>query len=144
MAQRLKGQEVQLTLQSPDGTVDDLVDFQSFEAEMDVEILEEHYLGETEARYDEIYNGVSGNADIHVENANFLIFQQAVQDRAQRRTAVTTQFNAVARFSFPNGTSARIFFEDIFFGPFPIRAPGRKEYVQLRVEWKCSKITRVT
>jgi len=143
MAQRIKGQEVALTLISPDGNVDDLVDFQSFEGEFDIEILEEGYLGETAQRYDDIYNGASGNAELHVENAKFFVFQQAVQDRAQRRSAAELQFNAVVGFSFPDGTRGRLFFEDIFFGALPIRSPGRKDYVQLKVEWKCSNVRRV-
>ena len=54
MAQRIKGQEVVLGFTSPDGDQDGIEDVISFEAELDIEMLQERYLGETADRYDDI------------------------------------------------------------------------------------------
>lgn len=143
MAQRIKGQEVALVFSSPAGVEEGLVDVQSFEAELDVEILQEKFLGETADRYDDIYNGVSGNAEFQIETVQYFRFTERVQERSQRRTPADAQFQIVAAFAFPNGTRARLIFEDVFWGPLPIRTPSRNEYVTVRVEWKGSNLRRI-
>lgn len=142
MAQRLKGQETVLSFTSPDGD-EEVGDVKSFEAELDIQTLEEGYLGETANRYDDIYNGTSGTAELHIESANYFAFTQKVKDRSQRRTPAAGKFSATSSFDFPNGERARITFEDIFFGPLPLRAPSRGEYVTVTVAWKCSEIRQV-
>lgn len=138
MPQRLKGQEVKITFNGPEGLEEGLTDVQNFEAEFQEEILTEGYLGETTNRRDDIFNGVSGSAELHVEQAAYFRFVQRVKDRSQRRTPATGVFNILARLSFPNGETVRALFEDVFFGPLPIRVGGRGEYVQVRITWESS------
>lgn len=143
MAQRLKGQEVVLGFTSPDGDQSGLEDVVSFEAELDIEILTEKYLGRTANEFDDIYNGVSGQCEIHMATTDYLAFTEKVQDRAERRTPAEGEFTATATFKFPNGQRARLTFENLFFGPLPIRTPGRAEYVAATIQWKCSRLRRV-
>ncbi len=143
MAQRVKGQETRLVVSGPDGVEDGLADVKSFEAELDLEILEEHFLGETAARFDDIFNGCSGNMEVQIESRAFLDFIGRVQDRAQRRLPADTKFMCTTAIALPNGTRIRLCFEDLFFGPIPLRTPSRKEYTTMRVEWKCSTLRRI-
>lgn len=143
MAQRIKGQEVELGFVDPQGNDEPIGDVASFEAELDIEILQEGYLGETSDRYDDLFHGVSGTAELHLETARLFAFSELVERRSKRRDPASGRFNASASFQFPNGTLVRISFEDIFFGPFPIRTPARGEYVTTTVQWKCSNIRRI-
>lgn len=143
MAQRIKGQETVISFTNPQGDQEGLEDVLNFEAELDIEILQEGYLGETADRYDDIYHGVSGRVDLHLENTDYFRFTERVQDRAERRTAAGGVFTATSSFAFPNGQRARLTFEDIFFGALPLRAPSREEYVTVTVSWKGARMRRV-
>lgn len=139
MAQRIKGQEVVLKFTNPQGDQRGLEDVLNFEAEVDIETLEEGYLGETANRYDDIYNGTSGTVELHLETGDYFDFVQLVKDRARRRDAASGKFSVTASFNFPNGERRRLTFEDIFFGPLPLRTPSRSEYVQVTLTWKCTE-----
>lgn len=143
MAQRIKGQEVTLVWTTPDGSAEGLEDVSSLEAELQFDILKEGYLGESVDRRDDIYRGVTGRAELHLESAKYFEFTQKVQDRAERRSAAAGKFSATASFAFPNGDRARITFEDIFFGALPIRVNDRGSYVTVTVAWECERIRRV-
>ncbi len=143
MAQRIKGQEVTLSFVDSGGGDEAVGDVNSFEAELDIETLEEQYLGETSKRYDDIYNGVSGNCELHLETQRWVSFTQLIERRAKRRDAAGGKFTATATFNFPNGTVSQIVFEDIFFGAVPIRVSSRSDYVTVTLNWKCSNIARL-
>lgn len=143
MSLRLKGQETRFSLTDPDGVDDPIGDVKSFEAELDIETLEEGYLGETANQYDDIYNGVSGTVELHVPTTRWFELTEKIQDRSERRAPAAGRFTAQSTFAFPSGERARITFEDIFFGPLPFRAPSRGEYVTVSLTWKCSRIRRV-
>jgi hypothetical protein len=142
-ATRLKGQEVTVGFASPDGDVSGLDDVLSFEAELDMEILEEKYLGQTANSFDDIYNGVSGSVELHMQNVAYFEFTTKIQDRAERRTAAGGTFTALATFNFPSGARVKLTFEDIFFGSLPLKVGSRSEYVTVTIPWKCSRMTRV-
>jgi hypothetical protein len=143
MAQRIKGQETVIGFTNPDGDQEGLEDILDFEAELDMEILEEKYLGKTSNDYDDIFNGVSGQVQLHMRTVDYFRFQERIQERAERRTAADGTFSATAAFNFPSGIRVRITFEDLFFGPSPIKVGGRSEYVSGTIAWKCSRIRRV-
>ncbi len=143
MAQRIKGQEVTVSMNGPDGVEEGLEVVQSFEAEFMFEILQESYLGETADRFDEIYKGVSGNMEIHMETGKWFDFTLKIQDRAQRRDGTAGEFTATATFAFPDGSRRRLVFNDIFFGPMPITAGSRTDYVTATLTWNCSLATRI-
>lgn len=143
MAQRLKGQETVVRFTNPDGSQEGLEDVLSFDAEMDMEILRERYLGETADRFDDIFKGITGSMEIHVETQEFLVFQQRVQDRAERRTPASGVFNATSSFQFPNGQRPRLTFENLFFGAMPMTVSGSAAYVATTINWGCSRVRRV-
>lgn len=143
MAQRIKGQEVTLTFVTPEGSAEGLTDVMSFEAELQLEILSEGYLGETVQRQDDIYRGVTGTCELHIEDQAYFLFTQRVQDRAERRTAAAGVFNATASFQFPNGQRPVLTFENIFWGPLPIRIPEQSGYVAVTLSWACERLRRV-
>lgn len=143
MGTRLKGQEVTVGFTNPDGDQEGLDNVLSLEAELDIEILTEKYLGQTANQFDDIYNGVSGQVEIHMATTDYLLFQEKIQDRAERRTAASGVFNASATFNFPNGERARLTFEDIFFGALPVRVNSRSDFVSGTIQWKCSRMRRV-
>lgn len=144
MTQRLKGQEVTTSFTNPSGNQPNFMVVNNFEFEVDIEILEEMYLGEIGKRYDDHFNGYSGQIEGHFEDfTEWMRFQQRVEDRAARRTAAAGQFSVTASFALPSGARVRLTFEDIFFGPMPTRAPGQAEYVAATLTWKCSTLRRV-
>ena len=143
MAQRIKGQETVIGFTSPDGDQEGLEDVVSFEAELEVETLTEQYLGKTTDDFDDIFHGCSGQMEIHMRTSAYLRFTQKVQDRAQRLTSADGQFTATSTFNFPNGTRARLTFENLFFGALPIKVGGRAQYVTGTIQWKCSNLRRV-
>ena len=143
MAQRIKGQETVIGFTSPDGDESGFEDVVDFEAELDIETLQEAYLGKTTDDYDDIFHGCSGQMNIHMRTSAYLAFTQKVQDRAQRRTPADGQFTATSTFNFPNGSRARLTFEDLFFGALPIKVGGRAQYVTGTIQWKCSNLRRV-
>ena len=144
MAQRLKGQEVKLGFTNPEGNQPDPMVVNNFEFEVEIEILEEMYLGEVGTRYDDHFKGYSGQVEGHFENfADYMRMQQKIEDRAARRTPAAGVFTATASFALPSGGRVRLTFEDIFFGPMPTRSPGQAEYVAATLSWKCSTLRRV-
>lgn len=108
-----------------------------------MEILRERYLGETAERKDDMFKGISGRCELHIENSNYFRFTQKVQDRAQRRTAASGKFTATASFAFPDGPRARLVFDDIFFDSLPLRAPGNGAYVAVTIAFECSSLNRL-
>jgi len=140
---RVKGQESTVAFAGPTGEEQGFANVQSFEAELMMEILQEGYLGSTADEFDDIFNGVSGKCELHVSSKEYFRFTQRVQDRAQRRTAASGKFTVKSTFNFPDGTRARLSFEDVKFEGLPLSVGGRKEYVKASVSWKCSKIRRI-
>lgn len=142
MAQRIKGQETTLTFTTPNGDIE-LADILDWEAELDLTILEEKYIGQTANAYDDIYNGVGGTCNFHMQNEVYLAFTELVQDRAERRTPASGVFSATVSMQFPSGVRARLTFENIFFGPMPLKVADRSSYVSGALTWKCERLRRV-
>ena len=143
MSQRIKGQEVTVSMSGPEGVEEGLEVVQSFNAEFMFELLQEGYLGETADRFDEIYKGVSGDMEIHMESGKWSDFTLKIQDRASRRDGAAGEFTATATFAFPDGSRRRLVFNNIFFGAMPITAGARPDYVSATLTWNCSLATRI-
>lgn len=144
MGQRVKGQECKLGFTNPDGDQVDFMVINSFEFEVDIEVLKEMYLGEVGERYDDHFKGYNGQVQGHFEDfAEYMRFQERVEDRATRRTPAAGQFSATATFNLPTGGRVRLTFEDLFFGPMPTRSPGQAQYVESTLSWNCSTLRRV-
>jgi len=140
MAQRIKGQEVRLTITSPTGTIDAIGQggVKSLEIEFKTKLLDEGYLGETTNRKDDIFEGVRGRLEAHLDRQDYFRFVQQVTDRSQRRTPADARFNMIATLQFPNGNRPRVLVEDVFFGPLPVNVGGRDEYVTVNVEFEAA------
>jgi hypothetical protein len=141
MAQRIKGQEVRVTVTGPAGNEESIGSggIASFEIEFKTEILSEGYLGETTERKDDIFKGVGGRMTLHLDRQSYFSFVQRVTDRSQRRTASSARFNVLASLQFPNGQRPRVLLEDVFFGPLPVNVGGRDEYVEASIEFECAQ-----
>lgn len=134
MAQRIKGQEVEVIVVSDGQPVRSLTAVQSFEWTAELEILSEGYLGETTERKDEVYKGISGTLEMHAESGDVFDLERAIIDRARRRTP-GLKINIKATLRFPNGDRKRVLFPDVVFASPNTRAGSRTDYVSKRKEF---------
>lgn len=138
-AQRLKGQEVSVLITRGGVLEDTLVDIQSFTMEVMMEIKGMGYLGEKTNRYDDIFNGVKFDMELHLHTQDFLTFLSAALDRAKRNTPDVI-FNIVGVFAFPNGQTPTLILNDVKFGAFPMNVPARGDYVKFKLEGNTSDV----
>lgn len=143
MAQRIKGQEVEILLLLNGEPLVSLFDIRSFEVALIEEILNEGYLGETTNRRDSIFRGVRGRFEAHVENADFLRFYTAVVDKGRRRIAGTT-INVKVTLNFPNGDRPRILIPDIEFGDLPLNFGSRSDYGTASIDFEAAEASIIS
>jgi hypothetical protein len=144
MAQRVKGLECSLSLSTPDGADEEVFeDVLEATLDVDMEILEQGYLGQTSKKFDDIFNGISGNVKTHMETSTIFKLAEKVQDRAERRTPADGVFSLSFTVNFPSGAKARLTAEDIFFGTIPLKIGKREDYVESELTFKCSRLRRV-
>ena len=144
MSQRIKGQEVIISI-IVDGELQTRIDsIQDASIEFDLEILNEGYLGETADRYDEIFNGVSFECSYHLSNQQALILAQAIANKAQRRAGGAVRIDVAGTFAFPNGDFPSLLLPDLSFGAIPFDVGGRGEYVKGSLTGKGSGFKIVT
>lgn len=137
MAQRIRGQEVQISFLPAGGqTWNSLTDIRSFSITPKFSKLEEQYLGETSKRYDEIFDGLDFDMELHIEDAGVLDFMSLIRARAVDRTSKTA-VNIQAVLQFSAGNSKRIVLQDCFFENMPINVGGRSEYVTFKLSGSC-------
>lgn len=139
MAQRIKGQEVELLIVTNGVPTTSLTDIRSFTVTPRFELKEEGYLGETSMRFDEIFNGVSFDMELHFEDDGIFDFIQTIKDRAERRVPGTT-INVKATLNFPNGQRPRILLKNCFFGETPIGFGSRSDYGTFKLDGRCTDI----
>jgi hypothetical protein len=137
MAQRIKGQEVEVLFIIDGEVQDSLVDVRSFEVAAKLEMKEEGYLGEKTNRYDEIFSGMRGRMELHFESEDVFGVFQSIIDRAKRRTP-GTQINIKATLNFPNGERPRVLIPDAFFGEIPINFGSRADYGAISLDFQAS------
>lgn len=142
MAQRVKGQDALIRLVSKGNLQSEITAITNFEATVDLQILEEGYLGETTDRYDEIMKGITGKLDIHWETPQVLQLAIDVLDRAKRREP-GTRIDAYALISFPSlGAAKQIQFPNLFFGNMPLpNIANRSAYLKTTLNWKCGDLS---
>jgi hypothetical protein len=142
MAQRIKGQEVSIKVVKDGNIVAEVNDIRSFEVGMQLEVLKEGYLGEFTDRRDDVFRGVSGKMDVHMESGSvFDLFRDLIQ-RSQRRTAGVT-VNIQAQLQFPNGNLKLVNINDCFFGEIPLTVGGRSEYVTFTLNFEAQDVVFV-
>lgn len=134
MAQRIKGQEVEVIFILNGVAQQTITDVRNFEMSWLTEIIKEGYLNETTDRYDSVFHGIKGKMDLHFENADVFQLIQAVVDKAQRRTP-GTKVNVKATLNFPNGQRVRLIVPNVEFGEFPLNFGGRAEYGSITADF---------
>ena len=142
MAQRLKGQEISLSVLVNGVEQVSLHDVKSLSITPNLDVLEEGYLGETSNRFDEIFKGVKVELDVHTEDEGVFAFMEAVKDRAQRRT-LGTAINIQTTLQYANGQRPRIVLRDVFFADIPFNVGSRSDYASIKLSGSCSDFKRI-
>lgn len=135
MAQRIKGQEVELLLVENNVPQTTISDIKSFEMTAQLEILKEGYLGETTDRRDSVYRGYHGKMEVHFETRDILDFARRVIDKARRRTP-GSRINCKVTFVFPDGDRVRILLKDLSFGEIPINFASRTDFGTITLDFE--------
>lgn len=138
--QRLKGQETEILFVENNVPLSTLVDIKSFEIEIQLEILKEGYLGETNDRRDSVYRGYSGKMEAHFETRDILDFAVRLVDKARRRTP-GARVNCKTTLSLPGGDRVRVMLKDLEFGPIPLNIAGRTDYVTTSLTFEGANFT---
>jgi hypothetical protein len=143
MAQRIKGQEVEVLLVANGTPLLNITTVRSFEFEFQLETKKEGYLGETTDRRDSIYMGVSGQLELHFETKDVFDLVQTIVNKARRRTP-GDQINIKAALNFPNGQRVRVMIADAEFGGIPFSFGGRTEYGSVRLTFEAAEATTLS
>jgi hypothetical protein len=142
VSQRIKGQETEMIFVLNGKPVQNTTDFKSLEFTPLLEIKQEGYLGEKTDRFDEIFNGVRGRAELHFENTEVFDFVMAIIDRAKRRQP-GTKVNMKTTLNFPSGVKKRVLLSDLFFGEAPFTTSSRGDYIKVDLNFNCSDINPI-
>ncbi len=142
-SQRLKGQEVSCLIVRDSVLEDTLTAIKDFEIDTQLEVKSQGYLGEKTNRKDMIYNGGKFSFTLHLHKQDYFNFWKAVVAKAKRETPDVI-FNITAVLSFPNGDTPTVLLPDVVFGPMPLKAPARGDYVDVKVEGECEDIQVTT
>lgn len=140
MAQRVKGQEVEIIVLVNGLPQDSLTFCKSTNFAWKTEILQEGYLGETTDRYDTIFKGVSGKAEFHMDSPAAFDLIREIVDKARRRgPANNTRINIKNTVNFPSGRRARVIIKDVSFGELPIGFGSRADYGTFSLDFAASE-----
>jgi hypothetical protein len=143
MAQRIKGQDVDLQIIQAGRVLTTLFNIKSFDFSYEFEVKKEGYLGQKTDKRDTVFNGISGKLEIHPENQSILIFMEAVRAKAENRTP-GVQFNIRATLNFPGGDRPRIIIPEVEWGAMPFSFGGRTEYGMVSVPYEASSANVLT
>ena len=125
---RLRGQEVSVQIVRDSALITEITDVKSFEVEFQLDVMSEGYIGEFTDRRDDIFKGITGKIEFHIENGAPFDLVNEIVLRAQRRTA-SAQFNVQATVRLANGQRKRLVINDLFFGSVPFNVASRTDYV---------------
>lgn len=142
MAQRIRGQEVKVYVLADGVTQLSLADVRSFSLTPKFTKLEEQYLGETSKRYDELFDGVDFDMELHVEDAGVIDFIAFVRARAVDRTS-KAYVNIQADLQFASGEKKTVILKDCFFENMPLNAGSRSDYVTFKISGSCGDFERI-
>ena len=137
MAQRIRGQEVKIYVLKNGATDMTLTDIRSFSITPKFTKLEEQYLGETSKRYDELFDGVDFDMELHVEDIGVIEFIAFVRARAVDRTS-KSYVNIQADIQFASGATRTVILKDCFFENMPLNVGSRSDYVTFKVAGSCT------
>jgi len=143
VAQRIKGQEVEVLIIADGAPQMNITTVKSFEFTYQMEVASEGYLGETTNRRDSVYKGISGKMELHIENQTILTLANTIIDKARRRIP-GAQINIKATLNFPNGQRPRIIISDAEFGELPFNFGSRTDYLAVTVNFEAADAQTLT
>lgn len=135
--QRIRGQEVKVYVAGPAGDITSLVDIRSFSLTPKFKKLEEQYLGDPTMRYDELFDGVDFDMELHIEDPGVFNFVSLIRERAFNRTSKTF-VNITASIQYAGGTLKNVILQDCFFENMPFNVGSRSDYVTIKLTGSCS------
>ena len=135
---RVRGQEVSVQVVQNGKIVAELTDVKSFDVEFQMDVMKEGYLGEFTDRRDDMFKGISGKIEFHIENNAPFDFINAIVQRSQSRVK-GTQFNVQSTINLPNGQVKRLLVNDIFFRNVPVNVSGRSDYVTYSLPYEAAE-----
>lgn len=137
MGQRIKGQEVEVTLILDGQPQDSINAVKSASIEFKMDLKEEGFLGETTNRYDDVFNGVKGDITLQYDTPAVFNVISSIINRARRRTP-GVKINIKMVLSFPSGQRARVVLRDVSFGAIPLDFGARTDYGSIKLDYACS------
>ena len=139
-SQRIKGQEVSVLVVRDSVLEDTFSAIKDFEIDTQFETKSVGFLGEKTNRKDYIFNGGKFSFTLQLHKQDYFNFWKSAVAKAKRETPDVI-FNITSVLSFPNGDTPTILLADVVFGPLPLKAPARGDYVDVKVEGECEEIT---
>ena len=134
---RVLGQQVSPVLVFPDRTITEFGPIMSASFNFVSEMPKQGYLGERFQRYDEVYMGIEGKLDGHMDNPKWFDFIFQLIRRQQRLTFF--KINLSAPFLFSTGATKRLVIPDISVMVGPLDVGGRAEYVKHSIDFGASE-----
>ena len=134
---RLRGQEVEVRIVANGTLENSITAVATFDETFKLEKKEDGFLGETNNRYDHIFQGIEGKLEFHVNSNDWMLFQNVIKLQAQRKTP-NTQINLTRTDYYANGQTSIITYADCKFGPSPTSVAGRGEFVKVSLDFSCS------
>lgn len=135
---RLKGQEVEIRLTQAGTPVSSVSAIGSFNDAVMLETKQDGFLGETVDRFDDVLKGYSFDLEFQISNAAWIDMQNAIIDRATRKTPDVV-FNVIRTDFYSNGDTLIFTYKDVKFGPQPTSIGNRGDFVKVKLEGKCSE-----
>lgn len=132
--QRVKGQEVTITITSGGELETELTDIHNFEVSLEMDNPTMGYLGRTNDDVDELFKRCSGSMEAHMHSDDWLRLQKKIIDRAQRKTPDLI-IAVAATLAMPDGTNPTRVFADIRFGTMATSAGSRADFVNVKMPW---------
>jgi hypothetical protein len=133
--QRISGQDTEVTIVTDGTPVANIRAVKSFEVTWKFTLKTEEYLGETQPRNDDFFEGLSGRIEIDAEGTDVLTLVQVIQARAQSRS-INTRIGIKTTLQFPNGERAIVNINNVFFSDIPLSFGGRTEYGKITLSWQ--------
>lgn len=132
----MKGQEIRVDFISATQGVEPGVAgvVKSFEMQYDIEGLSEGFLGGLTEEKDNIFTGVSGNAEQLMRSADALSLLDRIKFVAQLRVPGES-FQIVTTYRFEVGGTRRILIPDVKIANPNISASSRKDYVVFKYDF---------
>lgn len=135
---RLRGQEISIRTVRAGVVIDSIDSVSTFNDEVMLELKQDGFLGEFVNRFDEVFNGYSGDFEFAVHNNLWVAWQRSIIDKAQRNTPDTI-FNVIRSDFYPNGNSTIYTYRDVHWGAQPTAVASRGDYVKVKAAFNCSE-----